>query len=200
VDPARKEAALAESEQAVELSSLKGAVLGALLERPSHGYELAHRLGVRLGAGWQISPPHVYPVLDQLERVGLVRRVIEPNPERPRQPRTVYYPTERAAQELSRWLGAPPRREPLRAELQAKIAASRPEDAPALLAMLEDYQRECVRLLEAGDEVTPPARSWTTLLIALTREAHEAHLHAELEWLGMARRRIAEYVARSSVG
>jgi DNA-binding PadR family transcriptional regulator len=178
-------------------SPLKGAVLGLLLERPSHGYELANRLSVRLGPAWQISPAHVYPLLDQIERAGLVRRVAQPSRGARGRYRTVYYPTEQAPEALALWMKTAAPKEPLRVELQAKISVARVDDAPQLLALLDRYERECLELLEATIEEEPPVRSWATLLTSLSREAADVHLNAELVWVARARRRIEEYAAYS---
>jgi DNA-binding PadR family transcriptional regulator len=178
-------------------SPLKGAVLGLLIERPSYGYELANRLSARLGPAWQIAPKSIYPLLDQLERAGLAKSVVEPNPTSPRQQRTVYYPTEQAPAALSHWIGTSTPKEPLRADLQAKIAVARIEDAPRLLRMLDNYERECLELLEATCEEQLSIQSWRTLLMDLTLEAADAHLRAELEWVTLARRRIQEYSGRA---
>ena len=178
-------------------SPLKGAVLGLLLERPSYGYELASRLSGRLGPAWQIAPKSVYPLLDQLEKAGLAMSVVEPSPASPRQQRTVYYPTDQASAALALWMGTSVPKEPLRVELQAKIAVARTEDGEQLLALLDDYERECLELLQATSDEQPSVRSWRTLLMDLTLEAADAHLRAELEWVTLARRRIREYAAQS---
>ena len=65
-------------------SPLKGALLGLVLQRPGHGYDLAQRLDRRLGPAWQITAKDLYRMLEQLERAGLVssRRVLQRRPHR----------------------------------------------------------------------------------------------------------------------
>lgn len=53
-------------------ASLRGALLGLVLERSGHSYELANRLVVRLGETWRIDSKDVYRLLKQLEDAGLV--------------------------------------------------------------------------------------------------------------------------------
>src|ERR1700728_765051 len=77
-------------------SPLKGAILGLVMERPGHGYDLGGRLGARLGPTWEIDPKRLYRMLDQLERAGLIAGTIEQDPDHSRQHRTVYHPTELA--------------------------------------------------------------------------------------------------------
>src|SRR5580698_9239159 len=62
-------------------SPLKGAILGLVLERPGHGYDLGARLGARLGPTWAIDPKRLYRMLDQLERAGLISGTVESDPE-----------------------------------------------------------------------------------------------------------------------
>ena len=130
-------------------SPLKGAILGLVLERPGHGYDLGARLGVRLGPSWAIDPKRLYRMLDQLERAGLISGVVESDPENPRLQRTVYRATELAPDALRMWLETLAPREPTRVEIQAKVAAAREQDVPQLRQALRQYERSawscCVR-------------------------------------------------------
>ncbi len=54
-------------------AQLRGALLGLLLERPSHGGELANRLTVRLGETWRIDSNDVYRLLQSLLDEGLIK-------------------------------------------------------------------------------------------------------------------------------
>ena len=177
-------------------SPLKGALLGLLLQRPGHGYDLANRLDRRLGPAWQITAKDLYRMLEQLERAGLVssRRVSSDGPTGSRR---VYSPTERAEAALTEWMRANTRMAPLRAEFQAKIAVARAGDAPRLLAALDAYERECFALFTASSQEVPLVRSFAAIAVHLSRASARLHLRAELEWIVLARRLIAE-VAESS--
>ena len=52
-------------------SPLKGALLGLVLQRPGHGYDLANRLDRRLGPAWQITAKNIKRMIEQLNRAGL---------------------------------------------------------------------------------------------------------------------------------
>ncbi|WP_165492000.1 PadR family transcriptional regulator [Egibacter rhizosphaerae] len=54
---------------------LELAVLGLLLERPLHGYELRKQLSQRLGLFWSVSFGSLYPTLARLERRGDVEKL-----------------------------------------------------------------------------------------------------------------------------
>jgi len=175
-------------------SPLKGALLGLLLQRPGHGYDLANRLDRRLGPAWQIEAKGLYPMLQQLERAGLASSE-EIACSGPTGRRIVYHPTYRAPSALTEWMVAGAAAEPVRAELQAKLAVARGEDIPRLLAALDCYERECQALVSASSEEFPRPRSWAALAMVLTRAATLTRLRAELEWVVLARRAIAEFAA-----
>jgi DNA-binding PadR family transcriptional regulator len=178
-------------------SPLKGAILGLVLERPGHGYDLGARLGARLGPSWAIDPKRLYRMLDQLERAGLISGVVESDPENPRLQRTVYSATELAPDALRMWLETLAPREPTRVEIQAKVAAAREQDVPQLRQALRQYERECLELLRQGSGAPLPVRSWMGLVMDIVRDASDAQLRAEIEWAKRTRRRIEEHVAGS---
>ncbi len=178
-------------------SPLKGAILGLVLERPGHGYDLGARLGARLGPSWAIDPKRLYRMLDQLERAGLISGAVESDPENPRQQRTVYSATELAPDALRMWLETLAPREPTRVEIQAKVAAAREQDAPQLLQALRQYEQECLELLRQSCGPPLPVRSWMGLVMDIVRDASDAQLRAEIEWAKRTRRRIDEHAARA---
>ncbi len=178
-------------------SPLKGAILGLVLERPGHGYDIGARLRARLGPTWAIDPKRLYRMLDQLERARLIAGVVECDPDNPRQHRTVYRATELAPEALRLWLETLAPREPTRVEIQAKVAAARAEDAPQLLLALQQYERECLELLRSGDAQPLQASSWLGLVMNTVRDAAHGQLHAEIDWAKRTRRRIEEYAERT---
>jgi DNA-binding PadR family transcriptional regulator len=173
-------------------SPLKGALLGLLVQHPGHGYDLALRLHRRLGPAWQIEAKGLYPMLQQLERAGLVssEKVACQGPTRGR---VIYSPTERAQQALTEWMTSGRSTEPLRVELHAKLAVARREDVPLLLSALDGYEQDCLTLLSASTERFPQAGSLTALAMNLTRAAALMRLRSELEWVALARREIAGF-------
>ncbi|HXE43824.1 MAG TPA: PadR family transcriptional regulator [Conexibacter sp.] len=177
------------------LRELRGATLALIVERPGHGYELASRLNRRLGPTWQVEPKVVYSILDDFAQAGLVRTVEEPNPDRPRQRRVVYHSTERAPGTLHRWMRSGFEAGPVRPDVVARIASATPGDAPELLRVLDDYEGELLRLLEANDDADPPVRSWRSLLLAIARGHTDSYLQGEFQWVVVTRRRIREFMA-----
>jgi hypothetical protein len=89
-------------------------------------------------------------------------------------------------------------KEPMRAELQAKIALSSARHAPQLLRALDGYERDCFEMLRKTQEAEVPMGSWAGLAMNLTRVAVDESLQAELRWISLARRWITDFVANQS--
>ncbi len=54
------------------MSLAKLAVLGVLMEKPMHGYELKQYFEERMGVFWMINYGSIYPMLKKLEKEGFV--------------------------------------------------------------------------------------------------------------------------------
>ena len=109
-------------------SPLQGVLLALLLgeEQPLHGYRLTTLVERRLGPAWGITRQNVYAALDRLEDDRLVC-----SSWRNGRRQKVYSATCRAEAALAAWMESPLSREPIRAELQARIAMSRRQDSPS---------------------------------------------------------------------
>lgn len=178
-------------------TSLRGALLGLLLERPGHGGDLANRLAARLGKTWRVDTNDVYRLLEQLERTGLVSARDEPKRSNIRRTHLVYYPTGEAAEALSTWMETRLPREPVRLGLQAKLSVARPQDAPRLLAALRAYEHECLALAHVVTPMQLQTQSWSALCVECTRDAVHAQLCADAEWAARTRRRVNEFLGTS---
>ncbi len=177
---------------------IRGALLGLLLERPSHGGELANRLHARLGQTWRIDNGDIYRLLEGLEKDGLACAREEPHPRKRRGTRTVYYPTSLTAPTLTVWIETVLPREPFRLGLQAKLAVARPEDVPRLRVALRQHQAECLTLAQmvAPSDSHPP--SWSALFMDCTRDGIHRTLQTEIDWTNRTLLRIEEYGAQRS--
>jgi DNA-binding PadR family transcriptional regulator len=180
--------------------AVKYAVLGLLLERCGYGYDLMQRLEERLGPAWQLNPSTVYAALDQLE----VDELIEGRKDAPlatgdrsgrRARRVVYEITERGRAAFEQWIGRPSeRQEPVRSELQLRIAAARDEDMPALLNAVNHAELLTRMLYEecqkAGGEPLGPyggAEAADGRIAELVPNAAIFRLEGELRWLEAVR-------------
>jgi DNA-binding PadR family transcriptional regulator len=109
------------------LSTNEWAVLGVVVDRPRHGYDIAAELspGTDVGDAWRLSRQLVYRALDRLEALGLVEpRRTEPGESAP--PRTVYGATRTGRRTLERWLDTPVEHlRDVRGELLLKLVLAR---------------------------------------------------------------------------
>ncbi|MGO9761529.1 MAG: PadR family transcriptional regulator [Solirubrobacteraceae bacterium] len=180
-------------------SPLQGALLALLLgeqEQSLHGYMLTTLVERRLGPAWGVTRQSVYGALNRLEEDGLVSSRWKTADARGRgHGQRVYAATDRAETALSEWMRSPVSKEPVRVELQAKIAMSRAGDAPQLLSALEAYERECFDMLRQTNEAEVPMGSWTGLAMNLTRVGVDESIQAELRWVTLARRWIEDFLA-----
>jgi len=179
-------------------SPLQGALLALLLgeqEQQLHGYMLTTLVERRLGPAWGVTRQSVYGALNRLEEEGLVSSTWKTAAVGRGHGQRVYTATERAETALSEWMRSPVSKEPVRVELQAKIAMSRAKDAPQLLLALDAYERECFEMLRQTNEAEVPMGSWAGLAMNLTRVGVDESIQAELRWIATARRWIDEFLA-----
>jgi DNA-binding PadR family transcriptional regulator len=82
-------------------------LLGLLLDGPRHGYDLARYFatGTPLGDVVHLGPSHLYALLGQLERDGLISGERQDSGKRP--PRRVYQLTESGRADVMRWVDEP---------------------------------------------------------------------------------------------
>jgi DNA-binding PadR family transcriptional regulator len=179
-------------------SPLQGVLLALLLgehEQSLHGYMLTTLVERRLGPAWGVTRQSVYGALNRLEEEGLVSSTWKANSNRGGGHRQrLYATTDLAETALLDWIHGPASKEPVRVELQAKIAMSRAGDAPALLKALDTYERECFEMLRQTNEAEVPMGSWTGLAMNLTRVAVDENLQAEFRWIATARAWIKDFL------
>jgi DNA-binding PadR family transcriptional regulator len=82
--------------------SLKHAILGLLLDRPMHGYELKRGLSPALSRDGLVNDGVLYPLLSKLEKEGFVEKRVEPGAGRP--DRHVLHPTKKGERWFYEWL------------------------------------------------------------------------------------------------
>lgn len=178
-------------------SPVLGTVLAAVLERPGYGYDVALRVQEKLGPAWELPISTVYGLLARLEDQGLVRREVREVPGdgfRPPETRVTHYATERAEEARRSWLTRPTRRQTLRSEMMAKLASARPGDEPLILAALDEYERDILRMLEAyGRDERPREPGLTGVMMASMDDGVTALLRADRQWVSRTKRRIMEH-------
>ena len=177
--------------------ALKHAVLGLIVQRCGHGYEIGKRISALLGPSYLISPSGVYGALGQLEHEGLIVAI---TPEAPTEGerdqhcarRTIYENTAKGDEVFKRWLASSITSSGLaRNELRLKVAVSGPADIQALLQSLE---REELRTRQVYEEcqaaMKDPGRdrdTWTGIASDLAQGAGLIRLKGDLCWMQKVR-------------
>lgn len=172
-------------------SPLRTAALAVLLEKPGHGYDVAHRINMRLGASWRLDAKHIYPVLRALERAGLLWSEKDPSDRRGRR---IFYPTELAEQARREWLTTPTRVTVVREDIQTRLAFSSEEEAPDLLRALAGYRDDLLMVAEENSVSGVVTTSWLSRVMSFTRSGVDHRLMAELEWIGEVERELEEFL------
>jgi DNA-binding PadR family transcriptional regulator len=183
-------------------SPLKGALLALLSElgEPAHPYLLATLLRRRLGPASRVEAEAVYKMLEALERAGLIVGELRDNERGSWRRQRLYSVTDVTARALDAWMAAPVSYRVARAELQVKIAFSRPSDIVVLLAALDVFERQCMEQLEAceaADDV--PVATWTGVALNVACDWVQEHVKADLAWIMSARERMRDFAARHGV-
>jgi DNA-binding PadR family transcriptional regulator len=184
-------------------SLLKGPLLALLLVEPGYPSQLVGRLSKRVGSAWGVDARDAYSIMERFEKLGLASstRRIDHQKGDPREPHQVvieYQATELTAKAVEQWIQSPLPRGPIREELWTRIAVSRPENAPHILRMLEEYEHARLeQLREYTKEL--PVQSWRALVIELVRKGMVLKIEGDLEWVDKARGRIEELVGTQGV-
>lgn len=172
--------------------SAKHALLGLLLDRPAHPYQLAGRLQQRLGPAWEVNSGQVYQLVKKLETEGLIQRAQTIRGETAE--RHVYEITDEGVGEFERWFDHNgPEVRLCRRPLLVKVTFAGPKRLADALAKVDAYELECAqRLREIAQlrETLPGEGSLVRteqLLLRLNLSADIFQLEGELRWASHAR-------------
>ena len=141
--------------------SLRDAVLAALLEGESSGYDLAKSFDASVANFWMATPQQLYRELDRLAEQGLIQARVVHQERRPN--KRMYSLTEAGREAIQRFTATAPKPSVIRDELLVKVSASDAGDAQAVrefiverlqwaTAKLQRYERFRTRLLDGRTE------------------------------------------------
>src|SRR6201993_378278 len=141
--------------------SLRDAVLAALLEAESSGYDLAKSFDASVANFWMATPQQLYRELDRLAEQGLIQARIVHQERRPN--KRVYSLTEAGRDAIQEFTSRAPKPCVIRDELAVKVMAADAGNAPAVrdfvaerlqwaTAKLQRYERFRTRLLDGRSE------------------------------------------------
>jgi DNA-binding PadR family transcriptional regulator len=141
--------------------SLRDAVLAALLEGESSGYDLAKGFDASVANFWMATPQQLYRELDRLAEEGLIKARIVHQERRPN--KRMFSLTEAGREAIQEFTGRAPKPPVIRDELMVKVQAADAGNAQAVrdfiaerlqwaTAKLQRYERLRTRLLDGRDE------------------------------------------------
>ncbi|OBK55953.1 PadR family transcriptional regulator [Mycobacterium kubicae] len=141
--------------------SLRDAVLAALLEGESSGYDLAKEFDASVANFWMATPQQLYRELDRLAEQGLIRARMVHQERRPN--KRMYSLTEAGYEAIQHFTSRAPRPSVIRDELAVQVLAADAGNAVAVRdfvaerlawasAKLERYERFRARMLDGRTE------------------------------------------------
>jgi DNA-binding PadR family transcriptional regulator len=176
-------------------SPVNWALLGLVIERPSHPYELAQRFDRAYSGVLALSSvSHVYTALAALKGRSLVEEVPGTRGGRPAKAR--YRATETGIEGYREWLVGQVGEERRRQQLLVLQLGGLTHDPQTALAILAEYEQAC--LAEATrtpiGRASPDRGADSTLLGRLVAEDNRLAVTAKLAWVDYARREFAALV------
>jgi DNA-binding PadR family transcriptional regulator len=171
------------------------AVLAAVVERPSHGWEIRKRLNARMAPTWSFEQRRVYEALTKLEADGLVWSEAVRDGDAPNGAKRVFHPTSRGVQVCAGWMREGGPAQPMRGDIHAWMLLSRPEEGPDILAKLAEWEQDCMEKAEANKAPMGRSVAWSDRMLRQHRAAIREQYLCELRCISRARRDIEEYLA-----
>jgi DNA-binding PadR family transcriptional regulator len=170
-------------------SAVHWALLGLVIERPSYGYELAHRFENAYAGMLHLSGvSYVYTALDTLQRREMIEEM--PRTRTGRQPRPRYRATAEGLRNYQERLIGQIRDDFRRSRLFARQLAVFAHEPDMALEVIERYGQACLE--EAG--TTPivagdvPVDAVSGLASRLVSEEGRLAMETRLPWVEYARR------------
>jgi DNA-binding PadR family transcriptional regulator len=171
-------------------SAVHWALLGLVIERPSYGYELAHRFEHAYAGMLHLSGiSYVYTALDTLQRRGMIEEIA--GTRTGRQPRPRYRATVDGVESYKERLIAQISEDFRRSRLFARQLAVLAHEPNMALEIIERYGQACLE--EAGEApiltaAELPADTASGLASRLVSEDGRLAMEAKLPWVEYARR------------
>jgi len=162
-----------------EALSPQPVLLGLLMSRPRHGYDLYQEFSHELGRVWNLGLSKLYAQLKQLEEAGLVEAEMEPQPNRPA--RKVYHLTSEGEAVFLDWVRQPtPYLRHLRVEFLARLYFFRRLKLDGLDKLVAKQQSVCQDQIERFDRFAAETGDGFRRCVL---EFRRGQLEAVIRWL-----------------
>lgn len=113
------------------------AILGVLSVMPGSGYDIKKFCDQSISHFWNENFGHIYPVLAQLEKEGLIEQENKETNSR----RKVYVITEQGREEFYAWMLQPVEYQPARSELLLKLFYGNFIEKDKIIALLTEFKK-----------------------------------------------------------
>lgn len=186
-------------------SQVACAVLGLVIEKPSHGYEIGQRFEGRFGAFLNAGRSSIYAALGTLMDAGLIEKMpgrSTTGVRRGAKAGAPYRATARGARAYRGWLAERVRNDPQRVEMLGRMTLAGVHSVEAAIDFIARYEQECVR---EAQELARPERSGADhlgvagVVERLLIEERRRMIDAQLGWITYARAELRA-VETASVG
>lgn len=179
---------------AVLRSQVACAVLGLVIEKPSHGYEIGQRFERRFGAFLSVGRSSIYAALGSLMDAALIEKMSTRSTtgvSRGAKAGASYRATAQGARAYRGWLAERLRNDPQRVEMLGRMTLAGVHSVEAALDFISRYERECIR---EAQELQPPSAIVASdrggvsgVVERLLIEERRQMINAQLTWINYAR-------------
>jgi DNA-binding PadR family transcriptional regulator len=175
-------------------SQVACAVLGLVIEKPSHGYEIGQRFERRFGGFLTVGRSSIYAALGTLMEAALIEKMATRSTtgvSRGAKAGACYRATAHGARAYRAWLAERVRSDPQRVEMLGRMTLAGVRSVEAALDFIARYERECIRDAQELARPSPAARSGDDgvggLVERLLIEERRRMIDAQLAWINYAR-------------
>jgi DNA-binding PadR family transcriptional regulator len=174
-------------------SQVACAVLGLVIEKPSHGYEIGQRFDRRFGGFLSVGRSSIYAALGSLMDAGLIEKMAGRSTTGVSQGAKAgasYRATARGARAYRAWLAERVRNDPQRVEMLGRMTLAGVHSVEAALDFIGRYERECIR---EAQELSRPidgevdSGDISGVVERLLIEERRRMIDAQLAWITYAR-------------
>jgi PadR family transcriptional regulator AphA len=144
-----------------QINTTQYALLGMLTFKPMSGYDLKKAIDRSISFFWSENYGHIYPVLKNLEKEGLVTKQIEHSEGKPS--RHVYSITDKGQQLFDKWLAAPARKRIIRLEVLLKLFFGYKSSIENMIEKVEAERQYAEAVLEELAEIEKHIREHESL-------------------------------------
>lgn len=167
--------------------SVKHAILGLLYMKPRHGYEIKTEFEQMVRKLWPLNTGQIYTTLERLVR----DKFVEPLDGEDRD-RKQYAITEQGKGELLDWLRQPVERSLFKDEFYFKLLCAKRIDFPDLRAIINGQKAIAMQTILEMTRIKASLVGAGEAAMLLLLEGSLLHLEADLQWLELAERVLAE--------